>query len=321
MKRISLYTAIIGLALTGSLSSCLKDNLQPDFTQNKPVIELPIGSSATNGGGNSLTTSFTLNPAVPSDYFVYLNYAAPTAPSKDVTVTISTDTAAVTKFNTANGTNYTAIPSSGYTLAANKVVIPAGQKLVKIPFKINTFNLDINKTYALPVTIVDGGGFTVSGNFGTLITILTLRNRWDGIYKVDGNMIDHVNSSLTGAYPLTLQLITRGANTVVISDPNVNGGSFAHGILNNGARSSYGSFSPVFTIDPATNVITSVANNYGQPSPDNGRSARLDVTGNNKFTMSADGNTPVSMNVKYVMVQNGADRTFFDETWTFTSAR
>lgn len=321
MKRTSFYTAIIALVVTASLSSCLKDNLQPDFSQNKPVIELPLGTSATNGGGNSLTTSFTLNPTVPSDYFVYLNYAAPSAPSKDVTVTISTDSAAVTKFNTANGTNYIAMPANGYTLASNKVVIPAGQKLVKIPFKINTVNLDITKTYALPVTIVDGGGFTVSGNFGTLITILTLRNKWDGIYKVAGNMIDQVNSSLTGVYPITLQLITQGATSVVIADPNVNNGSFAHGILNGTSPSSYGSFSPVFTVNPATNVITSAVNYYGQPTTNNGRSARLDVTGDNKFIMSADGNTPVSMKVKYVMVQNGTDRTFFDENWTFTSAR
>lgn len=317
MKRISIYTTMIGLALISSLSSCLKDTTQPDFAKDKPVIELPIGSSASNGGGNSIAASFTVG-STPSDYFVYVNYAAPDAASQNVTVTLSIDTAAATKFNKVNGTNYTTLPATGYTLASNKIVIPAGQRLVKFPIKINTVNLDPNLTYALPVTIVDGGGYTISGNFGTLISIITLKNKWDGVYTVTGSMIDQVNSSLTGSYPVTLQLVTQGANTVAVANSS---GSFSHDILNAGAASSYGDFSPVFTIDGTTNTITSAVNKYGQPAPSNTRAARIDATGDNKFTMSADGTKPVSLKVKYVMIQNGADRTFFDETWTYKSAR
>lgn len=174
MKRISIYTTVIGLALISSLSSCLKDKMQPDFTKNKAVIELPIGSSASNGGGNSIAAPFNVS-TVPSDYFVYVNYAAPNAPSQDVTVTLAIDPAAVAKFNTANGKNYTMIPASGYTVTSNKIIIPAGQNKVQYPIKINTSNLDPAVTYALPVTITDGGGFTISGNFGTLISIITLK--------------------------------------------------------------------------------------------------------------------------------------------------
>ncbi len=307
---------MIGIALIGSLSSCLKDKTQPDFTQNKPVIELPIGSSASNGGGNSIAASFKVS-TIPSDYFVYVNYAAPDAASKDVTVTLSVDTSLRTKFNKANGTKYAKMPENGYTLPSNKIVIPAGQRLVKFPIKINTINLSADSTYAFPVNIVDGGGFTVSGNFGSLISIITLKNKWDGTYTVTGTMNDVQSSTLTGAYPRTMQLITQGSKSNAISD----NGSFAHGILSAGSATTYGSFAPVFTIDPATNVITAAVNYYGQPSPDNARAARLDVTGENKFTMSADGNKPVSMKVKYVLIQNGTDRTFFDETWTFTGDR
>lgn len=314
MKRLSLYSTMIGLAMLSSLSSCLKDDSQPDFTKNQAVIELPIGSSAANGGGNSIAAAFTVDQT-PSDYFVYVNYAAPEAAAQNVTVTLKVDTSAVTKFNSVNGTAYSQMPANGYTLAGNTVVIPTGQRLVKFPIKINTINLDPLKTYALPVTITDGGGFTVSGNFGTLVSIITLKNKWDGVYTVTGTMVDTQNSALTGQYPRTLKLVTQGPNTVAIQD----GDSFAHGILNAGAGSSYGSFSPVFTIDNTSSTITSAVNYYGQPAS-NGRSARLDASGVNKFTMSADGKTPVSMKVKYILVQNG-DRTFFDETWTYTGSR
>lgn len=315
MKKTSLYTIIAGIALTSCLTSCLKDSTQPDFTQNKPVIELPIGSSAGNGGGNSIAASFTVGPT-PSDYFVWVNYAAPNAPSQNVVVTLSVDTAAVTKFNQVNGTTYSQLPANGYTLASNKITIPSGTNKVKFPIKINTANLDPTKTYAFPLRIVDGGGFTVSGNFGLLISIITLKNKWDGVYTVTGTMVDQTTPTLTGEYPRTFQLITQGPNTVAVYD----NGSYSHGILSSGSGTSYGSFSPLFTIDPTTNIITSAVNYYGQPSS-NGRSARLDVSGDNKFTMSADGTTPVSLKVKYIMVQAGADRTFFDETWTYTGSR
>jgi len=172
MKRISTYIAAIVLA--GSLSSCLKDNSQPDFTQNKPVIELPVGSSSGNGAGNSIAASFTISE-IPSDYFIYVNYAAPEANTADVVVTLTVDAAALTKFNSVNGKNYTMIPSNGYSLASNKITIPTGQRKVKFPIKINTLNLDPTKTYALPITITDGGGYTISGNFGTLISVITLK--------------------------------------------------------------------------------------------------------------------------------------------------
>lgn len=317
MKRI--FTYITAVVLAGSLSSCLKDNSQPDFTQNKPVIELPVGSSAGNGAGNSIAASFTISET-PSDYFVYVNYAAPEANASDVTVTLTVDAAALTKFNSVNGKDYTMIPSNGYSLVSNKITIPAGQRKVKFPIKINTLNLDPTKTYALPITITDGGGYTISGNFGTLISVIALKNKWDGVYSVSGTMLDKANSTLTGLYPRTLQFITQGPYTVAVFDPGSGVNAYGHGINSNGTTSYYGSFSPLFTIDMATNTITAGVNYYGQPSS-NGRALKMDATGDNKFTMSADGKVPVSLNVKYIMVQDGTDRTFFDEVWKYTSGR
>lgn len=171
MKKISLY--IIAFVLVCSQSACLKDDSQPDFTKNKPIIELPVGSSAGNGGGNSIAASFNISDT-PSDYFIYVNYAAPDANPQDVTVTVAVDAAVLTKFNSVNKKNYTLLPSDGYSLST-KVVIPAGQRKVKLPVKINTKNLDAAQTYALPIAITDGGGFTVSGNFGTLVTVISLK--------------------------------------------------------------------------------------------------------------------------------------------------
>jgi len=317
MKRNFIYKLLTGAVLISSLTACLKDNSQPDFTKNKPVIELPIGSSAGNGGPNSIAASFTVSNT-PADYAVWVNYAAPDANGAAVTVTLSVDTAAVTKFNKINGTSYTLLPTTGYTLPSNKITIPVGQRKIQFPVKINTAALDPTQTYAFPLTITDGGGYTISGNFGTLVTIMSLKNKWDGVYTVTGSMTDKVNASLTGLYPRTLQLITQGPNTVAVYDPGQN--TYGHGISSSGSTTVYGSFSPLFTIDPTTNVITKAVNYYGQPAS-NGRSANLDPTSANTFTMSSDGSTPVTLKVKYILNENGTNRSFFDETWTYVSSR
>ena len=315
--KIHLRYIIAMVALTTGFSSCLKDDSQPDFTQNKAVIEIPIGSSAGNGGGNSINAAFTISETE-SDYSIYVNYAAPEANEKDVTVTLAVNNDALTKFNTVNEKAYTLLPANSYTIANYKITIPAGQRKVIFPLKIKTSVLDPTLTYALPLSITDGGGFTISANFGTLVSIISLKNKWDGIYTVTGTMTDVVNSSLTGQYPRTYHLITQGPHTVAIYDPG-NGG-FAHGILNGGSGSTYGNFSPVFTIDESTNKITSTVNYYGQPSS-NGRSAKMDATGANAFSMNAGNTQPTALKVKYIMNQDGTDRTFFDETWTYKSAR
>lgn len=317
MKKNFIYTLLTSAVLMSGLSGCLKDNSQPDFTKNKPVIELPIGSSSGNAAANSISASFTVSNT-PADYLVWVNYAAPDANSKDVTVTLSVDTAAVTQFNKVNGKNYTLLPTAGYTLSSSKITIPAGQRKAQFPVKINTAALDPTKTYAFPLTITDGGGFTISANFARLITIIALKNKWDGIYTVTGTMTDVVNSAITGQYPHDMQLITQGPNSDAIYDPSQN--TYGHGILNAGAGSYYGNFSPLFTIDNVSNKITAAVNYYGQPAT-NGRAAVLDVSGVNAFTMSSDGSTPVSFKVKYIMTENGSNRAFFEETWTYKSAR
>lgn len=318
MKKVSLFVRLLAVAACLSNTGCLKDDSQPDFTQNKAVVELPIGSSAGNGGGNSIAAAFTVSDT-PSDYLVWVNYAAPDANDKDVVVTLAIDTAVLGKFNRINGKNYILIPPAGITIPSASITIPKGQRKVQFPVKINTNVLDPTKTYGLPLAITDASGYTISGNFGTLVTVISLKNKWDGVYEVTGTMVDHTNSSLTGLYPRTLQLVTQGPTSVAIYDPGQN--VFGHGISNSGSTTVYGSFTPVFTINPVDNKVTAAVNYYGQPSADNSRACRLDASGDNVFTMSEDGSTPVSLKVKYVMTQSGSDRTFFDETWTYKSSR
>ncbi|NLR82338.1 DUF4998 domain-containing protein [Chitinophaga eiseniae] len=128
-------------------------------------------------------------------------------------------------------------------------------------------------------------------------------------YTCTGQMIDHTNASLTGAYPWNVTLRPTGATQLELVD-NDQTNDVYHKILSGGNGSYYGSFGVVFTLDNNYRVI-SVVNKYGQPSS-NGRSAELDPSGINKF----DPNTR-TLQVKYWMNQPGAThRTSFDETFS-----
>ena len=78
--------------------------------------------------------------------------------------------------------------------------------------------------------------------------------------------------------------------------------------------SGYGSFAPVFKFDANDNVIA-VTNFWGQPAG-NGRSARLDPSGINKYDAATK-----TIKVKYWLVQAGNDRTVFDEVFVWKKSR
>src|SRR5882762_3896054 len=130
--------------------------------------------------------------------------------------------------------------------------------------------------------------------------------------------MDVVSPVFTELYPRTIDLTTQRASAVGYFDVTSNG--YVHAFLNASAPSSYGEFAPVFNFDQATNKITGVVNYYGQPSATRARAARVDITDINALT-GTPGTEGSVIKVKYVLIQSGADRTFFDEIFTYKSPR
>ncbi|RYE26828.1 MAG: DUF1735 domain-containing protein [Sphingobacteriaceae bacterium] len=149
------------LLLILTLFSC-KDRIpQPDYTKVTPIVELPAATLAGNGGGNSMSTSFSIQ-STPADYFIYVNYAASDANATNLSVTMGVDTATLGKFNRTNGTSYPLLPAADYTLS-NTITIPAGQRKVEYHIKFNTTLIDPSVTYALPLKILNASGVTILG--------------------------------------------------------------------------------------------------------------------------------------------------------------
>jgi len=313
-KRFYIKTAFLSLATMATLSSCLKDDAHfVDFAGTKPLVELPAETGVA-GTGELQAVAFSIQ-ANPTPLNLLVNVAAPKPLSTALTVKLSVNPAALIAYNTTNGTNFILLPAADYSTALT-VTIPANQNSANLLININTSLIDPTQSYALPITITDGGGQQIS-NYNTVIYNVQVKNVYDGQYTVTGTLTDNTTAAITGSYPETVDLITEGASSDAFFDTGFQ--NFVHSI-DNGA-SYYGSFSPVFTFNGST--ITSVTNYYGQFSGSHVRSAALDPTGVNKFTTGAPGQAGSVFQVSYFLEQGNpaAPRTQFTETFTYVGGR
>lgn len=254
-------------------------------------------------------------------------YSGAAAAPQDITVNLAVDQATLDLFNTQNGTDYE-VPAAGIVEFPASVIIKKGTRKTTAEIKVTrTANFDFNINYALPLKITSATTGTISGNFGNAVYSFGARNQYDGVYKMEAlsPMVDVTSASLTGRYPLDMELITYTGNSVYLSNPSsavYTVGPY-HPILSGTTASAYGSFSPVFFFDENGNV-TEVSNYYGQESGGNKRSGVLDPSGVNKITFNADGSV-ASIDVKYIMTQSvsapNTPRTYFHEKFTFLNNR
>lgn len=328
MKMKKIFKSFLALAVVAiTLTSCLKDDttvLDPGKGGANIIEFQNLAEIAVHG---STTALYVLAyPIVPTttDIPVTVNYAgAEDAAPQDITVNVGLgDIATIAQYNTEQTKTFTLMDPAVYTINATSVVIPKGKKTASFTISIKTSAFNLNASYALPLKIKSVSSGTISTNFSNILLQINAKNKYDGLYTVTATapMTDVVNPALTGFYPMnSMSLITQGPNSVAMYDGQYAANNYAHPILNGTATSSYGSFSPVFTIDPTSGAVTSVTNFFGQPSG-NGRSGGLNSAGVNKFTVNANGSK--TLEVSYYMLQPGTSiRTSFYEKWTFTGAR
>ncbi|MET0634507.1 MAG: DUF1735 domain-containing protein [Chitinophagaceae bacterium] len=74
-------------------------------------------------------------------------------------VSFKIDADLITSYNAANGTSYTLLPASAYTISGLNSVIPVGStNSVPLSFQISTSTLPFGVRYMLPITLVSANG-------------------------------------------------------------------------------------------------------------------------------------------------------------------
>jgi hypothetical protein len=316
MKLNIIKSILIASSFSFSLVSCLKDEAYEDqeiqSTRSKgspQIIEMKI--SANNATKFvSLAYNNSNNDTVVDLVPITLATSGPA--SEDINVTVESRPALVEAYNDTNHTTYEVPASTLVSIVNNVVTIPKGSNTgyLRVKFKPSAI---IGKDWAFGFAIssVDKAGYTISGNLGSGVVAMLIKNKYDGTYEVDGSLVDLINPALSstpdGPYPFEVELHTTGASSVKMY---VKGQGYLHLI---GGNSAYGEFSPQFNFDLTTNKITSVTN--GEPSPTRNRSGEIDPSGANMY------NADKSIVVKYFMNQSGSLRTTFDEHFTYIGPR
>jgi hypothetical protein len=316
MKLSIIKSILIFSSFSLGLAGCLKDNAYEDqkiqSTRSKgspQIIEMKI--SANNATKFvSLAYNNSNNDTVVDLVPITLATSGPAG--EDINVTVEVKPALVEEYNDANHTTYEVPPSSLITILNPTVTIPKGSNTgyLQVKFKPSAI-IGKDWAYGLAISSIDKAGYTISGNLGSGVVAMLIKNKYDGKYTVDGTLVDlaapDLSSTPDGPYPFEVELHTTGAASVKMY---VKGEGYLHLI---GGNSAYGEFSPQFNFDLTTNKIISVTN--GEPSPNRKRSGEIDPSGANVY------NADKSIDVKYFMNQSGALRTTFDEHFTYVGPR
>ena len=114
----------------------------------------------------------------------------------------------IADYNTANGSDFEVLPDSLYTLdptivktgSSYTMTFNAGDFAKDFGIKLNGAKWDLAHKYALGFTIEDAGGKTINAEKKNVVALISIKNKWDGVYVAHGTMVDVTNAGLTGIY-------------------------------------------------------------------------------------------------------------------------
>lgn len=256
MKRLFKISGSLFLLSSLFLTSCLKDDsltLNTDLSNN--VTEFGnTGSVATAPSGGAAPRFNidlgSLNTGDTASFNINVDFAGDEMAPQDVTVQIDIDESLLTTYNEAHsvdGANYIASPSGFVTTGFPiTLTIPKGQQWAqaKVAIKL-TADFDFNASYALPLRITSTSVGEVSGNFGTALYALNVRNVFDGVYDIKGYILREGDNVLSGNYTgEEVEMSTVGPYSL----------EYDHHVWADGSTTG-GIDGLTLTIDPATNKV------------------------------------------------------------------
>lgn len=294
------FMKIFSFAVAGSLLFAACDKNEGSLKgAGQTIVKLPQGAD------EKVALALDFKPGLTDVVLLDVRRDAPNAGelNKTIVVKIKNNPTIVADYNSAHGTSYIPLPAAAYQVDPSNpfngtewtVTFGPGEHAKPILIKLDPTKLDLSQQYALGFTITDASGAKISNGLENAMVEVGVKNRYDGIYRVTGTMVDVAAPTITGYFPQDVDLLTLGAASVVMIPRDL--GIPGHLILSAGSLSYYGSFGPVFTFDLATDKVISVTNSYGQPAG-NTRSAEIDPSGVNKWDAATK-----DMDVKYFMKQ------------------
>jgi Domain of unknown function (DUF1735). len=200
MKAINKFIYFLIVINSFWLSGCLKDS---DFDKGliqsvhssgtQKVVEIKLSATSSS---NFLQLNFLAVNADTSFDLVPIVLASSEPAPEDIKVTVVVDNSIVTAYNNANGTSYTIPSASNFTIVnpGGVVTIPKGSNVGYLKLKLNPYNFlgDIFG-FGFKITAVSNPGYTISGNTGSGIFVLGIKNKYEANYHATGVFHHPVN--------------------------------------------------------------------------------------------------------------------------------
>ena len=302
MKKIGILSTLAAGLLVAA-SGCLKDkgfenqNYGIQITEVK-AVSFPQAAASPLAYGLDVSATPQVIPGL-----VNLAIESNSNAEADLPITISNTTAAdVAAYNAANPTTPVEILPSALWSVPTTITIPAGAKTATADITVsNTTSLDPNKFYAVGLTITNSpAGYQIAANQKKILIIFSVKNRYDGIYRLKAYANLGGNTSapylVTTACGYGLELETTGPNTVRMSNqPLWRANAFYDGFCNVNFD---------FAFDLATDKVSSVTS-WSSCPPNAGIAVNFPAT-------SAPAGSPANLGVPgYNSRYDAATRTIY----------
>lgn len=307
MKKYS----ILLLSIPFLFTSCIKDDLVKLTDQGSTLLVAAGGTEKV-----LFFSPFTDVKKIPL-FDIHRNVPSASVLNNSATVKLTAAPEVLETYNDDHGTDYEWLPSEIFTFAdipgvsasGNEITLnySAGDFAKEIAVNLDGAKWDLEHKYALAYRISDPGNAKVSDGNETFITFVSVKNIYDGSYKINSGFVqrysapttptegDALNGSMEGNPNVTLSTVN--ATTVEIGNLRWAGGtSGVAGIDNLRA-----------TIDPATNLVTMTALGNGTLANREGFENKYDPA-TKTFTLNFDWNQTANKREIGLVIQWVGDR-------------
>lgn len=239
--NITKLTFFVGAALI--FSGCKKNQVFGDVAINtfRPIVEFSdrdFKLVAMDYGTNEVTVDIT-----------DIRFMIRSEIQNSATARITLSTNAVEDYNAANGTSYTPVSVPMVALTQTDFTLSPDQRSQTVRIRVKPIDVFTGEN-AIGIVISDGGGSEVSKIADTLVVALSVKNRYDGVYRLRG-FHNRQSPDYTAPYDEEVELITSGANSVYMYWAPAGGP--AHPIA--GGTGAYTNFTTNFIFDLATDKL------------------------------------------------------------------
>jgi hypothetical protein len=254
--RLALTKLFPFLTVAILLAACKRDQVFGDISPNttRPIVEfsVPHGftSIAMDYSDNTIEVDIT-----------DIRFMIRSETQQNATAKIIINSALVSEYNTNNGTSYTAVPVTKFSLVSDQFSLSPSERSQTVKIRIKPSDIASGNN-AIGISIAEVNGAEVSRIAGTLVIAVSVKNKYDGKYLLKGFYTRTDNPAINGPFEADVEMITTGINSVAMYWPDA--GSFAQPFFNNGSPTFFGNVAPEVYFN-ATDQVSSIDNYTGDP--------------------------------------------------------